>query len=243
MVLRCSGSRKPEVIYGYYSNVLRSRKIILDTREVSTMANFFMTSSLTWGHNWGHRRSWPTYSLWCDNSRTVAPIDSKFSIQMLLGHLQNWLVFGGGQIKNKKNGPLSKFWTLKNFYIFFKFFNLDSQNFTQMLPMTLWWNVGDQNFEFLTHSNFRGGGTDVKNFALLQTCPRFFILSSSNIGKMCIMNLQKNVGHQNFKFSTQSNFRVGQMQKKFKILHFCKLVLFFQNYSTLFPYFLVLPFL
>ena len=125
MYLLHYGRRRPEGgrqgFYGYYSNVLRSRKIILDTREVSTMANFFMTSSLTWGHNWGHRRSWPTYSLSRDNSRTVAPIDSKFSIQMLLGHLQNWLVFGGGRIKNKKMAPFQNFGLWKIFTIFFIF--------------------------------------------------------------------------------------------------------------------------
>ena len=130
--------------------------------------------------------------------------------------------------------PFQNFGLWKIFTIFL-FFNLDSQNFSQMLPMTHWWNVGDQNFEVLTHSNFRG--TELKNFALLQICPRFFILSSSNIGKMCIMNLQKNVGHQNFKFLTQSNFRVGQMQKKIKILHFCKLVLFFSELFYFVPLF------
>ena len=52
--------------------------------------------------------------------------------------------------------------------------------------------------------------------AFSQTPPRVFVRLSSKLGKMCYMNLQKNVGSRNFEFLSQSIFTWGQTLLKSK---------------------------
>ena len=49
-----------------------------------------------------------------------------------------------------------------------------------------------------------------------RTPPRVFIRSSSKLGRMCRINLQKNVLSRNFEFLAQLIFLWGQTLKKFK---------------------------
>ena len=52
--------------------------------------------------------------------------------------------------------------------------------------------------------------------AFSRTPPRVFVRLSSKLGKMCYMNLQKNVRSRNFEFLTQSIFTWGQTLLKSK---------------------------
>ena len=52
--------------------------------------------------------------------------------------------------------------------------------------------------------------------AFLRTSPWVFIRSSPKLGKMCRINLQKNVRSRNFEFLTQSIFTWGQTLLKYR---------------------------